>query len=197
MNDTHTAVIDWGDGTGPTAVSVTETAGAGTLSANHVYADDGTYSVSVIVTDDEGASGSDTVSITVGNLPPLVSAGADRTVSEGQTFSIAANFSDPGIADTHTAIFNWGDGTSLQTAHINEASGAGAASASHRYLDNGVYTVTVTVTDNGGTSTLDALMIHVDNVRLLMAVRTASSTRQYCSLRLLTPRHVLTAISLR
>ena len=85
ISDTHTAVIDWGDGTGPTAVSVAETAGAGTLSAHHVYADDGTYSVSVIVTDDEGASGSDTVSITVGNLPPVVDAGADQVAARARS----------------------------------------------------------------------------------------------------------------
>ena len=84
MIDTHTAVIDWGDETEPTAVSVTETAGVGTLSANHVYADDGTYSASVIVTDDEGASGLDAVSITVGNLPPVVDAGSDQVASEGR-----------------------------------------------------------------------------------------------------------------
>ena len=53
--DTHTATIDWGDGTlAPADVSGTSVAGT------HTYADNGVYTVTVSVADDDGATGSDT-----------------------------------------------------------------------------------------------------------------------------------------
>ena len=62
-----------------------------------------------------------------------------------------APFSDPDVADTHTAMFNWGDGTS-SPASVSEAAGSGSASASHTYPTTGLYTVTFTVTDNSNAS---------------------------------------------
>lgn len=55
--DTHTAVIDWGDGTASAGV-VSESAGAGTVSGTHSYASGGTFTVRVTVIDKDGASAS-------------------------------------------------------------------------------------------------------------------------------------------
>ena len=49
--DTHTATIDWGDGTASTAGVVTEAAGAGTVTSSHVYAAAGLYPVTVSLSD--------------------------------------------------------------------------------------------------------------------------------------------------
>ena len=38
--DTHTVMVDWGDGTEPTSATVTQEAGSGTFSASHQYLDD-------------------------------------------------------------------------------------------------------------------------------------------------------------
>jgi PKD repeat protein len=61
-NDTHSALVDWGDASS-SAATVTESAGAGTATGAHVYADAGIYTVSMTVTDDD--TGTATVSTTV------------------------------------------------------------------------------------------------------------------------------------
>lgn len=51
--DTHTASVDWGDGTASPG-SVEETGGAGTVSASHTYNVAGVFALSLTVTDSEG-----------------------------------------------------------------------------------------------------------------------------------------------
>jgi hypothetical protein len=66
--------------------------------------------------------------------------------------SITANatFTESGTL-THTAVFNWGDGAS-SGATVTDGSGSGAVTGTHVYTTAGVYTITLTVTDQyGGT----------------------------------------------
>ena len=53
--DTHTATLDWGDGT-VTAATIAESAGSGTLTTSHVYAAAGVYRVTATVVDDDGGA---------------------------------------------------------------------------------------------------------------------------------------------
>ena len=53
--DTHTAEVDWGDGSAAPA-TVSEAGGAGSVAATHLYAAPGTYDVSLCVRDDDGGS---------------------------------------------------------------------------------------------------------------------------------------------
>ncbi len=144
--DTYVFLWDFGDGS-PTVT--------GTLTPTHVYADNGVYTVTFTVTDDDGGVGSDTVTITVLNIAPVVEAGLDQTVNEGATVFFDGSFTDPGFLDTHTIAWNFGDGSSVET---------GSLSPTHEYGDNGVYTVTLTVTDKDGGVGSDTLTIIVDNV---------------------------------
>jgi PKD repeat protein len=66
--------------------------------------------------------------------------------------AVSATFSDPGVRDTHTAVWDWNDGTT--SAGTILAAGSGwQVSGSHTYTAAGVYTVRLTVADrDGGTS---------------------------------------------
>ena len=78
-NDTHTAQIDWGDGTAVVAGNV----GTGTVSGSHAYGAPGTYTVTVTVTDDDTGAGSDTLTVTVSGIeePPTADVGVTITDS--------------------------------------------------------------------------------------------------------------------
>jgi hypothetical protein len=55
--DTHTALLDWGDGTSPEFVTVTPSSGTGTygtVSESHVYDSNGFFEVTVALADDDG-----------------------------------------------------------------------------------------------------------------------------------------------
>ena len=62
--DSHTATVDWGDGT-VGAGAVSQGAGTGTISGWHRYAEGGTFTVEVCGADDDGGSDCDTVQVTV------------------------------------------------------------------------------------------------------------------------------------
>ena len=70
--DTHTAVIDWGDGHS-SAGTVVEAGGSGTVTGSHVYVASGAYTVRLTLTDKDGGVGavaSHTIAITVLGLQP-------------------------------------------------------------------------------------------------------------------------------
>src|SRR5207248_95917 len=56
ITDTHTALMDWGDGAS-SAAAVTETSGSGSATATHSYATPGVYTLTVSVTDSRGGAG--------------------------------------------------------------------------------------------------------------------------------------------
>jgi hypothetical protein len=63
----------------------------------------------------------------------------------------SALFTDKGILDTHTAVWDWGDG-STSSGIVTETNGTGSVSGTHAYAMFGVYTVGLTVTDKDGGS---------------------------------------------
>jgi hypothetical protein len=64
-----TATADYGEGAGPVAATVNQS--AKTVALSHTYTTAGTYTVTVNVTDDGGLIGSDTVQVTVTEGPTL------------------------------------------------------------------------------------------------------------------------------
>ena len=64
VRDTHTCSVTWGDGSS-SAGAVTESNGSGSCASSHAYTTNGTYTITVKVTDNAGAFQTQTVSVTV------------------------------------------------------------------------------------------------------------------------------------
>ncbi|MDI9633567.1 MAG: PKD domain-containing protein [Methanolinea sp.] len=137
IHDDPTFAWDFGDGS--PAVS-------DTLSPSHTYADNGLYTVTLTATDKDGATSVETLAIAVRNVAPEVGpvSGPAAPVPVNAVVSVESSFSDPGD-DTHTATWDWGDGSS-GTVPVAE----GPVSATHAYATAGIYTVTLVVTDDDG-----------------------------------------------
>lgn len=173
--DTHTATIDWGDGSPVEAGAVSEGDGSGTVSGSHIYADDGVYSVIVTACDDDDGCDEDSLTVTVNNVAPTVSATGDA-VDEEDTAAVSASFTDPGWLDTHEALIDWNDGTPAETVTVIQGSGSGTLAASHVYGDNGIYAVVITVTDDdSGVGTATAV-VEVANLAPSVSLDYSSAT---------------------
>ncbi len=136
------ATITWDFGDGTT--------GTGSA-ASHTYADDGSYTVTVTVTDDAGNAISQTSTVTVANADPLIVLGDAPSGFEGDALDFSASASDV-AADTVTLLWDFGDGDLA----LGEA-------PSHAYDDDGTYTVTVTATDEDGGSSTAEFDVVIDN----------------------------------
>ncbi|MBN2146019.1 MAG: hypothetical protein JW726_01480, partial [Anaerolineales bacterium] len=148
-DDTHTATVNWGDGSATEAATVDQ--GANTISGVHTYAEDGDYTVSVTVTDNKGGADTATFTMAVSNADPQATPAADQTALTGEAITLTlATFTDAGVEDTHTATVDWGDGSATEAATVDQD--AGEVSGSHVYASEGTVTVTVTVEDDDGGS---------------------------------------------
>ena len=175
--DTHTATVDWGDGTVVASVVIEPNGGTGALTGTHVYGDNGTYAVMVTVADQKGGVDGGTFTITVANVSPVVAAAPNQTTNEGTTLTIelTLGFSDPGFGSgTTTESFvgtvDWDDGTT-STMALADTPGSpgtpttGTVTGSHTYpaFDDASYSVTVTITDDDGGVGISTFSVVVQN----------------------------------
>jgi len=111
----------------------------------HTFADNGSYALRVIVSDDKGAADTANATIVVTNVAPRVAAFDGATILAGETYSTTGSFTDPG-ADTWRGSVNYGDGSATAALSIDGKS----FSIEHQYTTAGNYTVAVNVLDKDG-----------------------------------------------
>ena len=113
--------------------------------------DDGTEELTLQVTDATGMGASAATTVTVTNADPSVAAFSIVPPTVGQTLNVSAPFTDPGTFDTHTAVIDWGDGTT-SSGTVTEQDGSGSVTGAHVYAHTGTFQVKITVTDDDGGS---------------------------------------------
>lgn len=185
-----TATVDWGDGAGAQSLALGTTEHArpdatAPFSVGHTYGDDGTYTVTVCVSDDDGGSGCDATDVVISNTDPTAAIDEDTYIAhEGVSLDVSGASTDPG-SDDLTATWDWGDPTAdtvtpdlvnppaadpLQSPTIQPR--AVTWNAAHTYTDACLYTLGLSVVDDdGGGPTADTATV----------VITGSATRVFGS----------------
>ncbi len=148
-----TLVYEWnfGDGTPP----------LGGVSASHLYPDNGVYTATLTVTDDDGSEAVALAAITILNALPTADAGPDQLVQEGETVNFDGTASsDPGGGAL--VLYEWDFDYDGVTFSVDST----GLNVSTSYPDGpALYTVALRVTDeDGGVSTLDSIQVTVENL---------------------------------
>lgn len=108
----------------------------------HTYTNDGEYTVTLTVTDEDSNTDLDTTIISILNVAPTIDSfivTPTDPVAVETPITVSASYSDPGD-DTLTTTIDWGD--------EQETSATGySIEESHGYSVAGVYIITLTVTD--------------------------------------------------
>jgi hypothetical protein len=160
----YSATINWGDSTATSSGNIVPagacSSGPGNsfnVTGNHTYAEEKSYSLTVTITDVDTPSNTATVhpTATVGDAALHAACAADPVST--QTFSgPTAMFQDDNSGATSadfTATIDWGDGNTSPPPPVTiSGSGAGpyTVTGSHTYASTGAFTITTTITDDGG-----------------------------------------------
>jgi hypothetical protein len=139
-------------------------AGTGTLTPTVTCDDNAIVTATLTASDGINAPVVSVASVTFGNVAPVVGAlvSTPSIQAVGASVSVSAGFTDVGTHDTHSALLDWGD-TSSSAGSVTESAGAGTATGVHVYTDPGIYTVSMTVTDdNTGAATVTTNVVVYD-----------------------------------
>ncbi len=176
---TYTYSINWGDGTtastGPATIDVPGGDGVptqGSFDGSHTYADNGVYTVTVTINKDDGSVANGTLGVTVNNVAPTLTVPGNQTINEGSLLSITdiGTVHRSGLRQPAEHVRRNDRGVHLRhqlgrrhaaasRAADDRRAGLGGHAYTrvvrrqHTYADNGVYTVTVTISDDDGGTT--------------------------------------------
>jgi len=158
-DDPFSGEVNYGDGNGWEPLTVSGNA----FVLAHTYADNGSYKVNVRIIDKDGGVGMGAMTVAVNNAVPVVSAGSDVVINEGDTYTQSASFTDAGVNDgPWEAWVSYGDPNDPGTVQIPIT--GNTFNLSHLYKENGIYKVIVSVTDKDGGTGFVVRKITVNNV---------------------------------
>jgi sugar lactone lactonase YvrE len=155
----YSATIDWGDGNTSAGVVSGPPSGPFTVSGSHTYTEEGSYTVTVSITDSSNPANdqSTTTTATVADAPLTSTCAASATSLQSfsgptATFNDANSF---GTGADFSATIDWGDGSPTTSGSIGGGPGLTpyTVSGNHSYAATGTYTITTTVKDDGGSMT--------------------------------------------
>jgi hypothetical protein len=174
----YTATLNWGDGSGPHP-AVVVASGVNFLVESGVaftYHEEGIFALTITVTDsDAGNVGAVPTTAMTTNTATVADAALTAsptqptitTVAEGEHFTGAvASFTDGNsfaTAADFAATIDWGDGSPTSLGTISQIGGVGAffVNGTHTYKQEGTFTITVLITDDGGSrvTTTDTITV--------------------------------------
>lgn len=154
--DGSITAYQWTKVSGPAAYAIGNSAAAQTTVSGLVQ---GIYLFELKVTDNKGATGKDTVKITVNaqpvNLPPVANAGADQTITlPTSTVTLTGSGTDP---DGTVVSYLW---TKIGGSNCTIVT-PGAAQTQVKNLGQGNYSFELKVTDNKGATGKDTVVVKV------------------------------------
>ncbi|HWX44867.1 MAG TPA: hypothetical protein VNY52_06060, partial [Solirubrobacteraceae bacterium] len=154
----YSAMIEWGDGS-TSAGTVSGGGGSFAVSGMHTYAEEGSFTITVTITDvDDSSNGAKTGSTANVADAALASECATPATTVQAFAGPTARFTDGdpgGMSSDYTAKVEWGDGTeSAGTVSAGTGPGPYTVSGSHAYSSTGPFTITTTITDAGGSKTV-------------------------------------------
>jgi hypothetical protein len=155
---TKTWSVTPGAGTDPGATCTV--ASPSSLATSVTCNDDGTFNLALTVNDGHHSNVVSSTTISVANANPVVDITSPADMAAfgvGANVNLSASVSDPGSNDTIASCqIDWGDGTTT-----SGTTGSGSCTGSHAYGSIGVFTVTVTVTDDDGGIGSDSISVVV------------------------------------
>ncbi|EMI17227.1 hypothetical protein RMSM_05850 [Rhodopirellula maiorica SM1] len=156
-----------------------------TVTANHVYGDNGSFPVEIVLTGSslgELVIPATTASIT--NVHPTLTVAANQNVVVNTPLNITnlGSISDPASSETFTYTVNWGDGSDVESgvATIDQTGNAtrptlASFDGTHTYATAGNFTVRVRVEDGDGGIAEKTFSVSVTSPpKLSLALNTSS-----------------------